>query len=72
MTLKAPWWSHPQYARDGDTLTTLVGNPLDEFPISLKNWWCGWDSLPPGFLPPVKGQVASLEWGVDIPHHPDI
>jgi hypothetical protein len=25
MTLKVPWWSHPQYARDGDTLKTLVG-----------------------------------------------
>jgi hypothetical protein len=49
------------YARHGWTLTALVGNPLDEFPVSLKNWWCGWDSLPPGFLPPVKGQVACME-----------
>jgi hypothetical protein len=24
--------------------------------------------LPPGFLPPVKGQVASLQRGVDNPH----
>lgn len=24
--------------------------------------------LPPGFLPPVKGQVASLQMGVDSPH----
>jgi len=33
-----------------------------EFPISLKNRWCGWDSLPPGFQFPVKELVASLNF----------
>lgn len=30
------------------------------FPASLKSRWCGWSLLPPGFLFPVKEQVASL------------
>jgi hypothetical protein len=33
-----------------------------EFTASLKGSWCGWDSLPPGFLLPVKEQVASLSY----------
>ncbi|QPX48260.1 hypothetical protein PQC13_gp295 [Synechococcus phage S-SRM01] len=32
-----------------------------EFPISLKDWWCGWDSLPPGFQFPVKELVACMK-----------
>ena len=31
------------------------------FQSLFKDWWCGWDSLPPGFLPPVKGQVACMK-----------
>jgi hypothetical protein len=34
-TKNLSWWSHPQYARDGDTLKTLVGmghRPLG-FPV---------------------------------------
>ena len=38
---------------------------LYEFPISLKDWWCGWRLLPPGFQFPVKELVASLNSKVE-------
>jgi hypothetical protein len=38
-----------------------VIRPYYEFTISLKDCWCGWDSLPPGFQFPVKKLVASLK-----------
>jgi len=38
-----------------------VNMTLIRFPISSKNWWCGWRMLPPGFQFPVKELVASLQ-----------
>ena len=37
------------------------------FPASLKSRWCGWSLLPPGFLFPVKEQVASLGGSYALP-----
>jgi hypothetical protein len=42
-----------------------VNMTLYEFPISLKDWWCGWRLLPPGFQFPVKELVASLNSKVE-------
>ena len=42
---KTRWWSH----------LTLLGF------LVPKIRWCGWDYLPPGFLFPVKEQVACMK-----------
>jgi len=38
-----------------------VNMTLIRFPISSKNWWCGWRLLPPGFQFPVKELVACMK-----------
>jgi hypothetical protein len=50
MTLKAPWSGTPlkswrDFKNPGGVNMTLI-----RFPISLKNWWCGWDLTPAWFL----------------------